>query len=472
MIFQLKQTRILLRLFCVSMLFLCSFNVQARETFDVEYQELNDEFDDITEELAAFQGDTTHTKPTALDNLIVTLRHQIGYTDGTEDKLTTNRSSVRLQWHYNHKNWLVKADAKSSYDFAFNNSDYNQNIKNRYQQQNRIRELYIKTTLGNASITLGRQVVIWGKADGAQVTDVISPRNLTESIFIPVEDARLGQTMLVLAGYSNDKTNNTQHEWSFIINPDKKTNDIALPGHPYALTPDQPSPLLQNVRLKESPPAFSWRSPEVGFRWARTQGKLDTAIMLTRVHDNTPTFVLDTASSGTVFTQYPRYTMIGAGLNWANGAFVWKGEVARKLNRTLNCFDLKDCGLSNARYDFWDAAMGFDYTANGAYTITIEVSNQHVSNWQDDLLGYDRNRTVAYGSISKNWQNETLTTQYTHFYDLQAGDALHRALFEYQLSDYWKTYFQIDYFDVHKSGTLLSALSGKHRLALGIEANF
>lgn len=476
--------------FLISLLLFCSSLSASEYSNVIDEDELNDDYDDISDELEVFGDSDTNQKPSVLDNLILTLRHQLGYTDGKENQLTTNRSSIRLQWHYNHNNWLVKADAKSSYDFALSGSDYGKSIKEKYQQQNRIRELYIKTTLGSASITLGRQVVIWGKADGAQVTDVISPRNLTESIFIPVEDARLGQTMLVISGYSssgstykstsgstydssnNSTLRNTQHEWSLIINPDKKPDEIALPGHPYALTPEQSSALLQNINLKEQQPAFSWRSPEVGFRWARTQGKLDTAFMIARVNDNTPALSIDTITPSTLLTQYPRYTMIGAGLNWANGAFVWKGEIAKKLNRTLNCFDLAGCGLSSAKYDFWDSAIGFDYSANGAYTVTVEISNQHLSKWQNDILGYERNRTVAYGSINKNWLNEILTTQYTHFYDLQAGDALHRLLLEYQLSDYWKTTFQIDYFDVHKSGTPLSGLSEKHRVAFSIEANF
>ena len=64
----------------------------------------------------------------------------------------------------------------------------------------------------------GKQIVVWGKADAAVVTDIMSPRDLTELVFTSLEDARLGQQMLILDHFSANS------QWSVVFNPDVKVN--------------------------------------------------------------------------------------------------------------------------------------------------------------------------------------------------------------------------------------------------------
>jgi hypothetical protein len=44
----------------------------------------------------------------------------------------------------------------------------------------RMRELYMDMNFKKFDVRIGRQQVVWGKADGVFITDIVSPLNLTE----------------------------------------------------------------------------------------------------------------------------------------------------------------------------------------------------------------------------------------------------------------------------------------------------
>ncbi len=405
-----------------------------------------------------------------LDNLLssthFTLRHELAYGIEQPKDTVVNRSSLRLQWEQAiSEHYFARFDGKTSYDIAFNDGRFPDSAVDEYRQQDDIRELFFQYSAGSVSVKLGKQIVIWGKADGAVVSDIMSPRDLTELVFTSIEDARRGQIMLVFDYYYRGKQAfegiTAQRQWTLVINPDVKVNEFPSAGHPYAY--DFGELAISEDLIQQKRPGFSWRDAEVGLRWSQTWKKFDISFMVAEVNDDNPVFEL---VPGRFLATYPRYQMIGGGFNWSQGNFVWKGELGVKTNRRFNL----EGSIDRRSTETIDLAFGLDYDANGRYTMSLELTNQHINENQENLLNVRRDETILYGVWSKNWFNETLTTTYTFMLQLQDFESFHRWEFEFDLTDHWRAELQLDYFSAKEDDTLLGQLADKHRIA--VEVNF
>lgn len=399
-----------------------------------------------------------------------TLRYELAY--GIEDpkKLVINRPSLRLQWEKSKGNFFVRFDGKTDKDFVYNSTEFNSDVRERYRHQSEVRELYLQASKGAFSVKAGRQLVVWGKADGGIVTDIMSPRDLTELVFTSVEDARIGQDMFVADAYYQNVKTQAQHQWSLIITPNIKVNNIALPGHPYGINIQPKSLLSSSNQVVDERPDASWTQPEIGVRWGVTAGKMDWSMMAAEVYENNPVFTLETEAPGkdTLVARYPRYQMLGLGFNRGHRSFVWKGELAFKNNRQFNLTNRS----STEQYRVFDSVFGFDFNANGVYTMSFELSNQHVIDWDSSLLNTRRDETLAYVVWSRPWLNETLTTQYTGSAQLQDRESFHRFEIQYDISDQWSAEIQVDYFDSSIPNSLFGQLQNKHRVSMQVDFDF
>ena len=119
-----------------------------------------------------------------------------------------------------------------------------------------------------------------------------------------------------------------------------------------------------------------------------------------------------------------------------------------------------------------DAAIGFDFNDNGLYLASLELSHRYIDDWKPQLQGTRRRQTAAYFVLSKQWRNDTLTTEYTSMYQFQDKEAFHRLGVSYQVNDFWTLAVQGDYFSTRTTQRFLGSLSDKHRLSVKIDYQF
>jgi len=74
------------------------------------------------------------------------------------------------------------------------------------EQEIDIRQSYMDILLDSVDIRIGKQQIVWGKADGVFITDVISPKDMGEFLLPDFEEIRLGVQSLKLDYYSGDTT--------------------------------------------------------------------------------------------------------------------------------------------------------------------------------------------------------------------------------------------------------------------------
>ena len=69
-----------------------------------------------------------------------------------------------------------------------------------------LRQGYMDIYFDNFDLRIGKQQIIWGKADGVFITDVISPRDLSEFILPDFEEIRIGTNAIKFDYYLGNST--------------------------------------------------------------------------------------------------------------------------------------------------------------------------------------------------------------------------------------------------------------------------
>ncbi|MBN1114644.1 MAG: hypothetical protein JXA66_04830 [Oligoflexia bacterium] len=98
-----------------------------------------------------------------------------------------------------------QAQAEFALQPRFRDKDYGSafadiRINNTYGNVVDLHEAYIDAYAGNFNIKAGKQVVVWGKADGINPTNVITPQNM--SVFSPNEDDSRDANVLIRSFYN------------------------------------------------------------------------------------------------------------------------------------------------------------------------------------------------------------------------------------------------------------------------------
>jgi len=100
-------------------------------------------------------------------------------------------------------------------------------------------QAYMDIYFDNFDLRIGKQQIIWGKADGVFITDVISPRDLSEFILPDFEEIRIGTNSVKFDYYLGNSTFEAVWIPTFqaTITPDE--NSIWAPK-----MPDFPMPIV------------------------------------------------------------------------------------------------------------------------------------------------------------------------------------------------------------------------------------
>ncbi|NJO89587.1 MAG: hypothetical protein HC831_12030, partial [Chloroflexia bacterium] len=94
--------------------------------------------------------------------------------------IMSSRSRFRAQ---------IKKSVNNVTMFVSANAIYNSRIPELTKLE--LREAYLNFATKSWNVKAGRQIVVWGQADGLPVTDVISPLDLTEFLAQDYDDIRM-----------------------------------------------------------------------------------------------------------------------------------------------------------------------------------------------------------------------------------------------------------------------------------------
>lgn len=308
--------------------------------------------------------------------------------------------------------------------FVSLNATYNAILKNRSGFE--LREAYLDHSEDHWGLRLGRQLVIWGAADGLRITDLVSPMDMTEFLAQDYDDIRMPVNALRFFAYNE-----------FV-----RVEAIAVPVFQgYVLPVESENPwcvLPQNLPLpvvwKPAERDFKLADAEYGGRVAFTLPGIDFSLSGLYTWNKMP--VVQYVPSTTEIAASPKhYRMgfVGADISKPLGQFVLCGEAAYNIDKH---FSYKPEAMTQPQQGFGSLnwLVGVDWYAPAEWMVSAQFSTENIFGYKD-CIAQEKNNMLATLHVSKKLLNSTLQLSDFTYFDVSNTGWFSRFAADYALSD-------------------------------------
>lgn len=215
-----------------------------------------------------------------------------------------------------------------------------------------LREGYAETSLGALDLRIGRQILVWGRADKINPTDSFATRDLT-LLTADDDEQRLGTALV------QSVLNFGEYRLYAIWQPEWRR-----PGYPI--------PPLTAIELREQDPANSWQ--QIGIKLDRSGGSVDWSISYATVYDRFPDLaVLSSGSGGTIIgLNHNRIHVFGADAAATVGPVGLRAEAA--LTGTKD-YSGSDPTVKNSNFY---GVLGVEYSPIENLSVSAQYIYRHV----------------------------------------------------------------------------------------------
>jgi hypothetical protein len=291
-------------------------------------------------------------------------------------------------------------------------------------------------------IRVGRQLLVWGKADGLRITDLLCPTDYTEFIALEFDDVRIPINALRLRFLSDTVSFEMVSIPIFtpgVMPPeDSPYNTTTAQLDALGLELDNPSLPEKTIENMESAARISFYLPHIDF-----------AVSALYLWDDFPTLRIETIEDQAVVTQhYHRFFALGAEFSVPLGDFVFRGEAAAYFDRYLQHADMS----AASKTDMLNYLLGVDWYPGDNWTIMLQASSASILG-DGSLLEQRKHTIVSTLLMQKKLLREKLTLSNMTYMGFIDWDVFNRTSVEYALSDAFHIYIGFDLFAGDKEGT-------------------
>ena len=331
-----------------------------------------------------------------------------------------------------------------------------------------LREFYLETEVGQTYFTLGKQQIVWGKADGLKILDVVNPQEFREFILDDFDDSRIPLWAVNAEIPINDSV--LQLIWI----PDQTYHALPEPDSLYAFTspilvPTAPPGVSVDLRPVEKPGRF-FADADYGVRLTSFVGGWDlTFNYLYHYHDTPVLFrslTLGPQPTITVTPRYERTHLFGGTFSNAFGDFVLRGEVGYSTDRYFLTDDASDSD-GVIKSDELAYVFGLDWSGLDETFLSVQLFQSHLINDQPGLVRDKVDTTVTF-LARRDFMNVTLVAEVLWLHNLDNDDGLIRPKMSYEWADNLKVWFGVDVFYGDKKG-IFGQFDANDRIVLGME---
>lgn len=306
-------------------------------------------------------------------------------------------------------------------------------VGDRLESETTLLEGYLTVHLKRADIQIGKQIVAWGRADGINPTDNLTPHDFV--VLLPFEeDQRFGTTAMKIDGYLTTDLTLTLFATPF-FDPSKIPLGVATEG---TVIEDRPDHTLSNS--------------EIGLKLNRSGGALDWSVSYFHGYDLLPDArMIGLSAAGPVLElRHNRINVIGADAARNFGRYGFRAEAAYFMTRDRAGQD------PTVKNPFLFYVAGIDRT----FLENLNLNLQFVGRWvkdfndpesiadpvlkavaiQNAIFDNQQDRT-SYGltsRIGEKWFNDTLEAEVLIFINFKRTNEYIRPLVTYAFTDHVK----------------------------------
>ena len=288
-----------------------------------------------------------------------------------------------------------------------------------YGREAEFDELFLKgPASGSLDLTVGRQILAWGRSDLFRVTDVLNPVDNRLPGLTDMKDHRLPVTALRLDRYADP--------WSFsmIAIPERRFDKLPVPGSDFfAGTESLP---------QRTTPDDAFGSPELALALNGTFPGWDMSLYAARLFDDRPH--LAATPSGKPLLRHSRISMAGAAGNLVRGSWLIKAEAALFTG-------LRFSNAGARTFSRLTTLAGIEYSGMSDTAIVLETRNHHIPDYDDRLASMPddrrRNEPATALRIQRTFLNDTLDVTFLALTFGESGElgAVRRLQLDYAWTD-------------------------------------
>lgn len=405
------------------------------------------------------------TTATAAIESAITINSEWGYStevSRTEKLETTVQPEIEIDLSHNIKLTAigrVRSDAKKHINTASSTT-------------RELREFYIETSIGRSFFTLGKQQIVWGKADGLKVLDVVNPQSWREFILDDFDNSRIPLWAINSEIPIADLTlqllwlpDQTYHE--YVENDDHYTFTSPL------LVP-QPPPGVNVSMQAAQRPNRTIQDADWGARLSTFWNGWDLTLNYLYHYDDRPVLFrqLSMTPNGPLATITPRYQrshLFGGSFSNSFGDLTLRGEVGYATDRYISTHLITDID-GVVKTDDLSYVIGLDWFGFSDTFISTQLFQSHLNNHQPGMLRDERDTTTTV-LLRRDFNNETLTIELLWLHNLDLDDGLARPKLIYQTNDNTTLWLGADIFYGDQQG-LFGQFKERDRIVSAIEIAF
>lgn len=332
-----------------------------------------------------------------------------------------------------------------------------------------LRELYYSNRVGAWYLTLGKQQVVWGKADGLKVLDVVDPQSYREFILEDFDESRIPLWTVNVERPLGDWT--LQLLWL----PDLTGHAVPDRNATYAfrsprLVP-QPVPGV-TVRLADPVrPDGSIQNGDAGLRISGFSGGWDLTLNYLYQYDHQAALhqVIGSGPTITVTPRYHRTHVLGGSFSRAFGDWVARGEFGYFSDRYfLTTRPGASDGLDSSGEISY--VLGADWSGITDTFISLQFFQSRLSSYRDGISRPEIDTSTTF-LMRRHFANETRTAEVLWIANANDGDGVVRPKYSYDLADDIRLWIGADLFYGPRRG-LFGQFDDNDRLSIGVELGF
>ena len=303
-----------------------------------------------------------------------------------------------------------------------------------------VREAWTELVFRDADLRIGKQQIVWGEADGAFITDIVSPRDLSNFILPEFEEIRIGVPAARLDWYFGPAVT-AQAVWvpRFVPNRMPEPDSIwfresALGGEltiPPGVQPTKHAPDLPDTTLYNS---------EVYGKLSYFGRALNAEVMGGWAYDNEPVLELDPIFNQqgeitdlNVTPTHNRMIVTGGSASTTIGSVVVRGEGALYIDRSFNTTDLQEYEDGIAEHAQLHSLAGADWSL-GDIDLTAQWIVNGVLDYEDELVR-DQWEHTATARAQRTFFADRMTAELFTYIGIDPWDSLWRPALSWEFDD-------------------------------------
>ena len=316
-----------------------------------------------------------------------------------------------------------------------------------------MRELYLDLYFKNFDLRIGKQQVVWGKADGVFITDVVSPLNLTEFLLPDFDEVRTGITAVKFDYYLGN------HTLELIWAPIFTSTKMPSAGSIWYSQPDFPLQPTFDWSKSEMKPTLE--NSEFFVKYTALTSAIDFEIMTAYTWDDIPTMHVQKEFQINPETQLPTLTGINITpehhrLFLGGGSFSTeiKGIILRSEAAYYNgkYFQTEDPIAEDAiiQKDYLHYVAGLDFNI-GNVKLSTQFIQKYILDYSDLMINNEFDNMATF-MVRYDLFRETLHLELFSYIGITNEDALIRPKISYDFDNSFSILFGANIFVGETSG--------------------